>query len=72
MRLANKRALVTGGASGIGYAIVERFLKEGAAVVFCDIATEATERAEKALSAGGGKVSDRRCYEICRVQKSGG
>jgi dihydroanticapsin dehydrogenase len=56
MRLTNKRALVTGGASGIGYAIVERFLKEGAAVVFCDIATEATERAEKTLSAGGGKV----------------
>jgi dihydroanticapsin dehydrogenase len=57
MRLANKRAIVTGGASGIGYAIVERFLYEGAAVVFCDIAPEATERAAKALSAGGGKVT---------------
>jgi NAD(P)-dependent dehydrogenase (short-subunit alcohol dehydrogenase family) len=57
MRLANKRALVTGGASGIGYAIVERFLQEGAAVAFCDIAPEATERARKALSAVGGKVA---------------
>jgi dihydroanticapsin dehydrogenase len=57
MRLAKKRAIVTGGASGIGYAIVERFLKEGAAVAFCDIAADATERATKALSTPGKKVT---------------
>jgi dihydroanticapsin dehydrogenase len=57
MRLANKRAIVTGGASGIGYAIVERFLQEGAAVAFCDIAAEATQRATKAQSANRGKVA---------------
>lgn len=56
MRLENKRALVTGGASGIGYAVVERFLQEGTAVVFCDINAAATERATKALAQGGGKV----------------
>ncbi len=56
MRLAKKRAIVTGGASGIGYAIVERFLQEGAAVAFCDIDGDAAQRAAKALSVGGGRV----------------
>lgn len=34
--LEGKRAIVTGGGSGIGLAIVERFRSEGAAVVVCD------------------------------------
>ena len=33
MRLQNKVAIVTGGSRGIGYAIVERFLQEGATVI---------------------------------------
>ena len=33
MRLENKVAIVTGGSSGIGYAIVKAYLKEGAKVV---------------------------------------
>lgn len=37
-RLAGKRALVTGGASGIGEGIVSRFREEGAAVVVADLA----------------------------------
>ena len=36
-RMAGKRALVTGGASGIGAAIVRRFQEEGAEVVSADI-----------------------------------
>ncbi len=35
-RLANKVALITGGASGIGAAVVRRFVAEGAQVVFMD------------------------------------
>lgn len=36
-RLEGKVAVVTGGASGMGLATVERFVEEGAKVVFCDL-----------------------------------
>jgi len=37
-RLEGKVAVITGGASGMGLATVERFVAEGANVVFCDLA----------------------------------
>jgi 3-oxoacyl-[acyl-carrier protein] reductase len=40
MRLQNRIAVVTGGAQGIGAAIVERFAQEGAKVVIADINDE--------------------------------
>lgn len=36
-RMKNKVCLVTGGASGIGEAIVRKFVDEGACVVICDV-----------------------------------
>ena len=44
MRLENKRAIVTGGASGFGAGIVQKFLAEGAKVMIADINGEAAEK----------------------------
>jgi NAD(P)-dependent dehydrogenase (short-subunit alcohol dehydrogenase family) len=43
MRLADKTALVTGGASGLGAATVKRFIEEGCQVCLCDIQDELGE-----------------------------
>jgi 3(or 17)beta-hydroxysteroid dehydrogenase len=39
-RMADKAGLITGGASGIGFATAERFLTEGARVVITDVAED--------------------------------
>ncbi|MEN0086879.1 MAG: glucose 1-dehydrogenase [Pseudomonadota bacterium] len=44
MRLEGKRALVTGGASGFGLGIVEKFVAEGAFVYVADINSEAARQ----------------------------
>lgn len=49
MRLAGKRAIVTGGASGIGEAVVRRFAAEGAAVVVADVQEDAGRALEAEL-----------------------
>ena len=41
--LAGRHALVTGGGSGIGAAIVSAFARQGTKVTFLDIAREASE-----------------------------
>jgi NAD(P)-dependent dehydrogenase (short-subunit alcohol dehydrogenase family) len=52
-KLAGRSALVSGGASGIGKAIAQLFLEEGAQVVVADINGEGLEAAVKELSAYG-------------------
>ena len=52
-RLAGRRAFVTGGASGIGAAIVEAFARQGAAVAFVDIAEDAGKALADRLAAEG-------------------
>jgi NAD(P)-dependent dehydrogenase (short-subunit alcohol dehydrogenase family) len=51
MRLADKVAIVTGGAAGIGLAYARRFLAEGARVVIADVA----DPAAAAAKLGGGE-----------------
>lgn len=50
-RLKGKIALVTGSSQGIGEAIVERFVKEGAMVILTDIADEKGEKIAQKLGA---------------------
>ena len=55
-RVANKVALVTGAASGIGRATAFLLAHEGAAVVVTDIAAEAGKRVAEEIGRNGGKV----------------
>ncbi len=48
-RLENKRAIVTGGAAGIGWAIARRFAEEGARVMVADLDGDAAAKAAGAL-----------------------
>lgn len=54
--LQGRTVLVTGGASGIGEAIVRRFASQGARVGFLDIAAERGEALADELAAAGGEV----------------
>ncbi|MGH3562934.1 MAG: 3-oxoacyl-ACP reductase FabG [Mycobacterium sp.] len=53
--LTGRTAVVTGGAQGLGFAIAERFVAEGARVVLGDVNLEATESAADRL--GGADVA---------------
>jgi NAD(P)-dependent dehydrogenase (short-subunit alcohol dehydrogenase family) len=56
LQLTGRRALVTGGTRGIGRAIVEQFVAEGASVAFCARDADAVKRTQDELSAAGGTV----------------
>ena len=56
MELKDKTALVTGGAQGIGQAIVRLFLREGARVVLCDLNRQEGEALARELEQQGGQV----------------
>jgi len=58
MRMQDKVAVVTGAASGIGQAIAEKYLAEGASVVFADLADTLELNSDKAI------------YVKCDVAKS--
>mgnify|MGYP000170553569 CR=1 FL=1 len=49
MRLSGKRAIVTGGASGFGEGIVEKFVQEGASVLIADVNGDGAEAVAERL-----------------------
>src|SRR4051812_37877664 len=51
MKLSNNKILITGGASGIGFGLAERFVKEGNTVIICG-------RREAALAEAARKIPD--------------
>jgi len=61
MQLANRTAIITGGANGIGQAAVRRFVAEGARVTFWDMDAEAGTALEAELG------SDQAKFEVVDV-----
>lgn len=59
--LKGKRAIVTGGAQGIGFAISYRFAESGAAVVIADINDQAAEKACHNLAESGYQAIPIKC-----------
>jgi NAD(P)-dependent dehydrogenase (short-subunit alcohol dehydrogenase family) len=56
MRLANKVAIITGSASGMGQVAAKTFAREGACVVITDIAGAAGEAAAEQIRSAGGRA----------------
>lgn len=59
--LEGRRAFVTGGASGIGYATARRLASEGAAVAVVDLDGERAEEVARAIRESGGSAVAIRC-----------
>ncbi|MEM6850092.1 MAG: SDR family oxidoreductase [Pseudomonadota bacterium] len=64
-RLAGKKALITGGASGLGAAMARMFAKEGAQVAVTDIDQSGAEAVAEALNAEKSGVAAAFQHDVC-------
>jgi uncharacterized oxidoreductase len=58
MKLSNNKILITGGASGIGYALAERFVKENNTVIICGRRASALQEAKEKIPSLVTRVCD--------------
>ena len=58
MKITNKKILITGGASGIGFALAERFINDGNTVIICGRRESALNEAKAKLPTLITKVCD--------------
>jgi len=61
LSLKNKKAVITGGGSGIGKAIAQLFAKQGAEVHIIELTKESSETAVNEIKAAGGSVNAHAC-----------
>jgi NAD(P)-dependent dehydrogenase (short-subunit alcohol dehydrogenase family) len=61
MSLEGKTALVTGGGTGIGRAIAERFVREGASLIICGRRREVVEKTAREIRTDGGECRGVAC-----------
>jgi 3-oxoacyl-[acyl-carrier protein] reductase len=61
MLLANRVAVITGGATGMGRAMASKFAEEGCSVVVSDISESSGKKAVDEISKAGGKAFFVRC-----------
>ncbi|GGY21390.1 3-oxoacyl-ACP reductase FabG [Paludibacterium paludis] len=68
MRLKGKVSIITGGASGIGKATAEKFIREGAIVAVCDVNIEAVGAVVEELKGLGGEAVGYKVDVTCREE----
>ena len=67
--LKAKRILITGGGTGIGRAMAERFLQLGATVYICGRRNEVVEKTAQELSASTGGTIEGFAVSTCAIPK---
>lgn len=69
-KLANRVAIVTGAARGIGRGIAEKFAQEGATVIVWDVIKDQAEETVKIITDNGGKAEFQEGVDITKLESA--